>query len=388
MRDIAMAVDNKEPPRRDLNRFRGCLIGGAVGDALGYAVEFQSADSIFQKYGSEGITEYKLRHGVAEISDDTQMTLFTANGLLFGDTRVSMRGIGVPGGYLHGAYLDWYRTQTNQPPKPDEDYQSWLLNIPGLYRRRAPGNTCMSALAGVVPGTMEAPVNHSKGCGGVMRVAPVGLFFAEPSYSNKVRIETSDMIAAEAAALTHGHELGYIPAAALAHIVRRLSEHETETVLSAVTDALTVIPGLFPKARHMGEFLSLMRQAVDLSKSDLRDLDAIRQLGEGWVAEETLAIAVYCALKHENDFEKAVIAAVNHDGDSDSTGAVTGNIVGTRLGYGAIPRKFLENLELRDIILEIADDLFQECRISEYGTYQDPLWESKYILADYQPYTR
>lgn len=379
------ARQDEKPVRRDLNKFRGCMIGGAAGDALGYAVEFRTADDIFREYGPRGITEYKLRGGVAEISDDTQMTLFTANGLLFGDTRVSTRGIGLPWGYLDGAYRDWYRTQRNQAPKADEYYTSWLLNVPGLYHTRAPGNTCMSALSGGRLGTIEEPINHSKGCGGVMRVAPVGLFFAEPTCYNKVSIETSDRIAAEAAALTHGHELGYIPAAALAHIVRRLAENERETVLSAVTDALNTIPGLFPGAKHMEEFVSLTRKAVDLSASGMADLDAIRRLGKGWVAEETLAIAVYCALKYETDFERGIIAAVNHDGDSDSTGAVAGNILGARLGYGAIPRKFTENLELRSVILEIADDLFQECRLSGYGTYQDPLWESKYIQQTYQP---
>ena len=381
----AISRQEAKAPRRDLNKFRGCMIGGAVGDALGYAVEFRTADQIFREYGPRGITEYKLRGGVAQISDDTQMTLFTANGLLFGDTRGSTHGIGVSWGYLDRAYRDWYRTQRNQPPQADEYYTSWLLNVPGLYHARAPGNTCMSALSGGRLGTIEEPINHSKGCGGVMRVAPVGLYFAEPTFCNKVSIEESDRIAAEAAALTHGHELGYIPAAALAHIVRRLVESDQETVLSAVTDALDTIPGLFPGAKHMGEFVSLTRKAVDLSASGTRDLDAIRQLGAGWVAEETLAIAVYCALKYETDFEQGVIAAVNHDGDSDSTGAVTGNILGARLGYGAIPRKFTENLELRSVILEIADDLFQECRLSEYGTYRDPLWDSKYIRQTYQP---
>lgn len=78
---------------RDLNKFRGCLIGGAVGDALGYAVEFLPASAIFKKYGENGITEYELHREVAEISDDTQMTLFTATGLLIGTTRGMTRGI-------------------------------------------------------------------------------------------------------------------------------------------------------------------------------------------------------------------------------------------------------------------------------------------------------
>ena len=366
---------------RDLNKFRGCLIGGAAGDALGYAVEFQQASDIFREYGEDGITSYSLTNGVAEISDDTQMSLFTANGLLFGATRVHMRGIGSEAGYLYNAYLDWYATQTCPYPAPDADYISWLMNVPGLFHRRAPGNTCLTALSSGKAGTMQKPINRSKGCGGVMRVAPIGIYYSD----SPIKIEDSDLIAAEAAAITHGHELGYTSSAALAHIVRRLSENQSETVRSAVMDAIRVVPTLFPDAEHMGKLVGLMQKAVDLAVSELDDLDAIRQLGAGWVAEETLAIAVYCAIKHEHSVEKALIASVNHDGDSDSTGAVTGNILGTRLGYGAIPRKYVEKLELRDIILEMADDLFQDCRISEHGEYYGPLWESKYIRADFRP---
>ena len=78
---------------RNLDKFRGCLIGGAAGDALGYEVEFMLADEIFDRFGDNGITEYSLHNGVAQISDDTQMTLFTATGLLLGTTRGMIRGI-------------------------------------------------------------------------------------------------------------------------------------------------------------------------------------------------------------------------------------------------------------------------------------------------------
>ena len=87
---------------RDLDKFRGCLVAGAAGDALGYEVEFLQEESIFKKFGENGITEYRLRDGVAQISDDTQMTLFTATGLLLGTTRGKMRGImGGYEGYIH-----------------------------------------------------------------------------------------------------------------------------------------------------------------------------------------------------------------------------------------------------------------------------------------------
>ena len=140
---------------------------------------------------------------------------------------------------------------------------------------------------------------------------------------------------------------------------------------------------LFPAAKHIDEFTSIMEKAIMLSETASDDLTAIHQLGEGWVAEETLAIAVYCALKYERDFDKAIRTAVNHNGDSDSTGAVCGNILGTYLGYDAIPQKFKNNLELHDIIIEIADDLFNDCQISEYDPTRDEVWESKYIYATY-----
>lgn len=360
---------------RDLNKFKGCLIGGAVGDALGYAVEFLPASSIFQKYGETGITEYELQHGIAEISDDTQMTLFTATGLLVGTTRGMTRGImgDYAECYIAYSYRDWYRTQTEKYPLPEEFHYSWLVNVPEMFSRRAPGNTCLAALEEGGNGRIDEPINQSKGCGGVMRVAPIGIYFADKGYPE----EEIDAIGARAAALTHGHELGYIPAAMLVHILQRITNHG-ESIFEAVRNALVAIPALFPKAKHMQELIDLVQKAVHLSEEQLDDLDAIRQLGEGWVAEETLAIAVYCALKYADDFEKGIIAAVNHDGDSDSTGAVAGNILGTALGFDAIPQKYVDKLELKDVILEVAEDLHHDCQISEYGPGDDT-WERRYI---------
>lgn len=192
------------------------------------------------------------------------------------------------------------------------------------------------------------------------------------------------MIGAEAAAITHGHELGWLPAAVLVHIIRHLIENDGETILAAVQDARFTLPDVYPEAEKMDVLQALLQKAIDLSKSELDDLDAIRQLGQGWVGEEALAIAVYCALKHSDSFEDAIVAAVNHSGDSDSTGAIAGNIMGAALGLQAIPEKYLDKLELRDVILELADDLFNDCQMEEYGDYEDPIWEAKYVRMDYQ----
>ena len=362
-----------------LDKFRGCLVGGAAGDALGYPVEFLEDAEIFSRYGENGITSYDCRNGIAEISDDTQMTLFTATGLLLGKTREKFCGIkGAYPMYIYCSYKDWYRTQTESYPLFGECHFSWLVNQPEMFSRRAPGNTCLAVMGNDVPGTIENPINSSKGCGGIIRVAPVGLYFAGDS------VEKADRIGAEVAALTHGHSLGYISAAGLVHIIQRLSHNASMTIPEAVNDMKRSIARQFASDRYLGEFLNMIEKAIALSEErDIDDLDAIRSIGQGWVAEETLAIAIYCSLKYSNDFDKALIAAVNHSGDSDSTGAVTGNIVGAYLGLKGIPQKYLERLELRDLILEIADDLFCDCQITENGSYRDEIWEKKYFYNSY-----
>lgn len=166
--------------------------------------------------------------------------------------------------------------------------------------------------------------------------------------------------------------------------------HEGDTVAEAVDDAMARMPELFPQARHMDEFLTIMRRAIDLAEEarpGYGDLDAIHQLGLGKVAEETLAIAVYCALRYPDDFESAVIAAVNHKGDSDSTGGVAGAIVGANVGLSAIPRKYLDDLELKQVTLTLADDLYNGCPLDERGVIEganpDSHWAAKYIYNSY-----
>jgi len=353
-----------------LERFQGCLLAGAAGDALGYAVEFLHLEQILRRFGEAGIRDYCLYRGVAEISDDTQMTLFTANGLLLGAGEGLKRG-GYPH-YIGLCYRDWLKTQNEGEGKPTKGENAWLNEIPAMNHSRAPGVTCMGALMQEKLGSVCAAINSSKGCGGVMRVAPIGLFFD----GKKLPLEEIDRLGAEAAALTHGHELGYIPAAALVHMIHRLVYGEF-SLFDAAKDALDAMERCFPKAEKLGYFQSLMEKAMALAREDLADPEAIRELGEGWVAEETLAIALYCALKYEDDMEKALIAAVNHSGDSDSTGAVTGNLLGASLGIRGIPEKFLRDLELKDVILEVAEDLYRES-ISADSAHRDREWTRKY----------
>ncbi len=386
--EIDRALERIKETEVHLDAIRGCIFGGAVGDALGYPVEFLQEGQIFSQYGPGGITSYTKDKvsGKALISDDTQMSLFTANGLLVGDTRGAMRGIrGRPRAYVIKAYKDWLKTQESSMSEVNRYERhtraggcSWLLDVPELYARRAPGNTCLSALQ---EGTeyedyVEAQRNNSNGCGGIMRVAPLAVNYQ----LNNIR--TLDMEGAQLAAITHGHSLGYMPAAVLVHVINRIvfpQEDERMSLKEIVLEARDTVAQIFDGDPYLRKLVEIIDRAVALSENSTDDLANIHQLGEGWVAEETLGISLYCALRHQDSFSAGVIAAVNHRGDSDSTGAVTGNILGALLGYDAIDDQWKKDLELSDVILEIADDLCHGCQMSEYSHYDDPEWVSKYM---------
>gem|GEM_PF-111778 len=334
-------------------RFLGCLLGGAVGDALGAPVEFMKLSEIRERFGPKGIQEYEIAYGRrGAITDDTQMTLFTAEGLIRADVRGCSKGITSYSGVTARAYLRWLRTQgekTECGGFSSKGNQGWLFQQKGLHQRRAPGNTCITALK-VMRHFGDPAQNNSKGCGGVMRVAPAGLFAWH--WRNKQRPIPAFELARDIAALTHGHPTGSLTAGVLAVMILALADGASlQQALKAGMECLA------PRDGHE-ETLQALNLAVDLSKSDASVEQAISRLGREWVAEEALAIGVYCALKAQN-FREGVLMAVNHDGDSDSTGAIAGNLLGTMFGVEAIPQAWLEDLELRGVIEELATDLFE-----------------------------
>ena len=222
-----------------------------------------------------------------------------------------------------------------------------------------------------------------------MRVAPMGLYFSNLDrewIDDSNAMEVTDRQAAEAAAYTHSHSLGYMPAAVLAHIVNRLfyplkGKRKTMGLKEAVCEARDAAKKLFAGDGHLDELVALINRAIALAEGNGNDIDCIHELGEGWVGDEALAIAIFCALRYQNDFSAGVIAAVNHRGDSDSTGAIAGNILGAHLGYAAIDDKWKKDLELSDVILELSGDLCRKCQMHEHGPMYDSVWMSKYGCA-------
>lgn len=267
---------------RTLERFKGCLLGGAVGDALGAPIEFRSLNEIRSICGKQGFTEYAPAYGTkGAITDDTQMTLFTAEGLILSRVRAEYRhGQQVVAAVYH-ALLRWLYTQ-------DTSRQSELIKTFGscsivdgiltghkeLFSRRAPGNSCLSALRSGNMGTMSHPINDSKGCGGVMRSAPVGLAYRDA--------EKAFRIACECAAITHGHPSGYLASGFLAALISWIVSEKA--LMDAIDDATRILK------MYQGheECLKAVDQAVAQSQTSGPAPEVIESLGAGWVAEEAL----------------------------------------------------------------------------------------------------
>lgn len=334
-----------------LSNYKACLKGGAVGDALGWPIEFQQINTIKKIYGHKGIQDLIIRkNGKAEITDDTQMTMFTADGIIKA-LRKSLNLNKIPDmNTIFNSYKLWLNTQ-NYYPKLQVG-KGWISELKELYEMRAPGTTCTSAVRGNIPGSIEHPINHSSGCGGVMRVAPVGLMY-------KDNPELAFEIGARCAALTHGNPQGYLSAGFLSGTIAHIINGDD------VSNAINKTINYLKKYNGHESTLNLINKAKEFSKSNIEPLTAIEKLGQGWEGHEAIAISVYCALKEPNNFEKALQIAVNHSGDSDSTGAIVGNILGAHLGLEGLPKKWNNKTELSSELEQLAKDLYNPLKIED-----------------------
>lgn len=362
------------------NKIRGSILGGAIGDALGYQIEFEH--DIREKQ----VTRFPNDFGI--ISDDTQMTLFTANALIWRQTRWLLRGIAMRSHEaVYYGYLDWYKTQMSRGENgaasfikevwlktnsiKNHDQICWLTDVKELHKRQAPGNTCLSALRSGKMGTIEKSINNSKGCGGVMRIAPCGLINGSP--------DAAGYLAAQCAAITHCHPMSHIASYMCAALISILT-YQDITIEEAVKESFNLAKehksDFNVNDNDMSAFIAIIEKAIDLSHQSLPDTSTIQTIGGGWIAEDALAIAIYSCLKYPTSFENAIICAANHDGDSDSTAAIAGNILGAHLGISAIPSYYVDHVELKDVILEIADDLYEA--ITNNAVEEDEAWLRKY----------
>lgn len=328
-----------------IHKFRGTLIGGAIGDAIGGPIEFMQDHTVRRQFPN-GLRRY-LSKGQnwpqGTVTDDTQMTLFSCEGIL--DTNAVDQESLREACWL--AYRRWYYTQTVSGSRAKSHKGLGLLAYPEMYVTRAPGNTCMGSLGG-------QKTIYSSGCGGVMRSAPFGL-----QLQKSPRQCFRD--AAFAAALTHGKPEGYLPAGALAAIIRCLLDEMTLT--RACYQALRILrdwKGSEETQRHIKIALGLAESIK--SGTTFRQMQKwVSVLGAGWTGEEALGIGLYATLagiRSGGTFLDVIALAVSHGGDSDSTGSIAGNIAGAWFGLELLPRDLVMGVEHRDILDGMATRLY------------------------------
>ena len=336
-----------------LSKYKGCLTGGAIGDALGWPVEFKRWEGIQSKFGKDGIQDFILnKKGVAEVTDDTQMSMFTADGIIKGALKKGTLKDMPDMSKVFESYKLWYQTQIGSKLQKGK---GWIPEITDLYIKRAPGNTCMSALSSEIAGSMRNPLNNSSGCGGVMRTAPAGLLYNDDP-------ELAFRVGAECAAITHGHPDGYLSAGVLSSMVAHLVNNKS------LDEALNESMHTLRKYKNNERVNDLLATARYAAYTDADPRRIIGCLGEGWTGDEAIAISTYCAMKEPQNFEKAAKMAVNHNGDSDSTGAILGNILGAHLGMEGLPKKWAEKVEMKEELSKLAEDLYSKMDIHNAET--------------------
>jgi ADP-ribosyl-[dinitrogen reductase] hydrolase len=362
------AKTSERPTRR--SRGRGCIVGLAVGDAFGAPVEFKLRDEILAEFPPTGIGDLVpwREFAAGSYTDDTQMSIATARGIRDWQAATGWRGP-VAGGEadIEVVAPDGGRERTvrgggaGDAAAPDLDalrlaiwerYLEWHRSPDWIHR--APGDTCMAALAAGIPGgAHDVARNGSKGCGGVMRVAPLGLIgLGAAAFAAGV----------DAAALTHGAVTSDTSSGFQALLIDRLV---AGLALGEAVAAARAVLAAHPGSVHS---LAAVDAAVALAASSEAPYAAIAQIGssgheapgergKGWVADEALGIGLFAALRYRDDVRGAFGAAANISGDSDSTASIAGAILGAWLGLEAIPSDWVAQLENREMLLGLADEL-------------------------------
>ena len=370
-----VAAPSREPAQTPsfASRIRGCLLGGAIGDALGSAVEFDDIDTIRARFGPDGLREFAALDGGARFADGTQLTLYTADGLL---EALEWANDGVAADInacVWLAYLRWLATQ-GVPVPPSAPFQPprWIDSHAVLKQRRSPDEACLGGLATGEMGTVLRPVNADvNGSGTVGRSAPFGLIpHIEPATVYK--------LSADAAALTHGHPAARQAAGIFSLLIQDIATGTA--VRAAAENALGYLQdqplgrGEAPDAGLAGRLEAALRLSGPALEPEspgdagtlLSPEDVVRELGGGRTAEEALAVALYAVLataapepsadagQAESHYRAAVAVAVNHSGGSDATASIAGNILGTFYGEGCLPASWIEALEGADVIRGLA----------------------------------
>ncbi len=352
---------------KDTSKYIGCLLGMAVGDAMGYTVDKMSWEEIQASYGPNGLLGYDLQEEYAQVTSYTQIAAFVANGLLMGVTRgrreYYIRYIGL-------AMREW-ATRQHFPRDPERAW-CWVAQKPALRRRHCRDPWMLDAFRFERLGTLQKPVNKADSPGAITAAAAIALFY-DPQ---RMEISQIGELTAQTIALTHGDPEAFLSGVVLAYALTGILQEPEVPVKEQFLQAVAVTEQQFGEQFPQTEKIAAaIRVAIALAESDLSQHKNSMESFGCRTAAECLKAAVYAAILCPSDFDEAMILAVNHSGRSAAVGALTGAIVGAQLGIQALPDFYLDSLEPIAELRELAQDLTLGTPTS--GLFDDA-WDQKY----------
>ena len=303
----------------DNEKAKGLIFGLAIGDALGYPTEFITLARIKTEFGPKGIADFPK--SPALFTDDTQMSIAIAEALIKAgdqDLETIMEAI-------KEEFIKWRRSPENN---------------------RAPGNACLAGVSNMERGVhwSESGVADSKGCGSAMRVAPIGYVYQHDPDKLK-------LVARASGICTHGHRTAIAASIGAAYLVKLALDGIGPGRM--IPETLSFAAGI---SREFDTALSKVSECIDWPNEE----DALKYLGEGWIGEEAVALALYCFLRHPNDYKAAVLRGANTNGDSDSIACIAGSISGAYNGIDAIPNEWIKRIEKSEFLNDLATRLAEK----------------------------
>ena len=348
--------------------YRGCLLGMAIGDALGYPVDIKSWDEIQDSYGPNGLLGFDLQEfEYAQVSSYTQIATYLCNGLLLAVSRGKVDYLR----YAKVALKEWTRSQ--QFYRDPEESLCWLAKLPQFRRKNCRDARMLDNLRLELFGTMGAPKNDNNAPGAITAGIATAMFYN----SKRLTPDQVGTLAGELVALTHGNPEAFLSSVVLAYALTGIFQEPEVPLVDQFLQAIAVMDGQFRSRFVQSEELALqLRRAISLAKSGIvSPQEGMEQL-ECMDAAQCLAASMFACLLYPNDFDSAMITAVNHSGMSAATGAITGAILGAKLGEASLPDFYLESLECADVLGLLAEDMV---RGTPAMSIFDDSWDHKYV---------
>lgn len=351
----------------NLDAYRGCLLGLAVGDAMGLPVDGMTWQQIQESYGPHGLLGYDLRSDYAEITSYTQVAAYLCNALLLsvsrgkGDKMLEFANLGL---------REWTRSQ--QFARDPEGSYCWVAKLPAFRRRHCQDARMLDTLRLLVMGFPDRAPNRYSAPGSLTAAVAVSMFY----HPQRMTPPQIGELTTQIVRITHGDPTAFLSAAVLAYAITGILMERSMPLEEQFRAAISAAEGQFRGTfKEMAVVSETLTRALDLAAT-AQPMGEVMEKLRCSDAMSCVAGAIYASVANGQDFDTAMITAVNHSGYSCAVAGITGAILGAKMGYAALPEFYLESLEPVKALCTLADDMVSFTPTK--GLFDDD-WDMKYV---------